>query len=253
MKEFIYGRNAVYETLRAGRRQVFRLELAEGAQEKGRLSETIEMARRRKIPIERVPRARLEKLKANHQGLALEVSAYPYADLADIFELADKRQEPPFVLLLDALNDPQNFGTLLRTAEAVGVHGVVIPLARTVEMTPAVVNASSGASEHLLVTQENLHQAIDELKKAGAWVVGLEGGDAATPAERVRLDGALGLVVGSEGEGMRALVAKSCDVLMKLPMRGQVESLNAAVAGSVALYMAYMARNKPAGEKKKNG
>ena len=253
MKEFIYGRNAVYETLRAGRRQVFRLELAEGAQEKGRLSETIEMARRRKIPIERVPSARLEKLKANHQGLALEVSAYPYADLADIFELADKRQEPPFVLLLDALNDPQNFGTLLRTAEAVGVHGVVIPLARTVEMTPAVVNASSGASEHLLVTQENLHQAIDELKKAGAWVVGLEGGDAATPAERVRLDGALGLVVGSEGEGMRALVAKSCDVLMKLPMRGQVESLNAAVAGSVALYMAYMARNKPAGEKKKNG
>jgi 23S rRNA (guanosine2251-2'-O)-methyltransferase len=133
------------------------------------------------------------------------------------------------------------------------VHGVVIPLARTVEMTPAVVNASSGASEHLLVVQENLHQAIDELKKAGAWVVGLEGGDAATPAERVRLDGALGLVVGSEGEGMRALVAKSCDVLMKLPMRGQIESLNAAVAGSVALYMAYMARSKPAGEKKKNG
>jgi len=253
MKEIIYGRNAVYETLRAGRRDVFRLQLAEGAQEKGRLSETIEMARKRKIPLERVPRARLEKLKANHQGLALEVSGYPYADLSDIFELADKRQEPLFVLLLDALNDPQNFGTLLRTAEAVGVHGVVIPLARTVEMTPAVVNASSGASEHLLVVQENLHQAIDELKKAGAWVVGLEGGDAATPAERVRLDGALGLVVGSEGEGMRALVAKSCDVLMKLPMRGQIESLNAAVAGSVALYMAYMARSKPAGEKKKNG
>jgi 23S rRNA (guanosine2251-2'-O)-methyltransferase len=253
MKEIIYGRNAVYETLRAGRRDVFRLQLAEGAQEKGRLSETIEMARKRKIPLERVPRARLEKLKANHQGLALEVSGYPYADLSDIFELADKRQEPLFVLLLDALNDPQNFGTLLRTAEAVGVHGVVIPLARTVEMTPAVVNASSGASEHLLVVQENLHQAIDELKKAGAWVVGLEGGDAATPAERVRLDGALGLVVGSEGEGMRALVAKSCDVLMKLPMRGQIESLNAAVAGSIALYMAYMARNKPTGEKKKNG
>ena len=244
MKELIYGRNAVYETLRARRRQVFGLQVAEGVQEKGRLNETLEMARLRKIPIERVPRARLEKLKANHQGLALEVSAYPYADLTEVFELAEKRQEPLFVLLLDALNDPQNFGTLLRTAEAVGVQGVVIPLARTVEMTPAVVNVSSGASEHLLVTQANLHQAIDELKKAGAWVVGLEGGEKSTAAERVRLDGALGLVVGSEGEGMRPLVAKSCDVLMKLPMRGQIESLNAAVAGSVALYLAYMARNR---------
>jgi 23S rRNA (guanosine2251-2'-O)-methyltransferase len=95
-----------------------------------------------------------------------------------------------------------------------------------------------------LVTQDNLHQAIDELKKAGAWIVGLEGGEKATGAERVRLDGALGLVVGSEGEGMRPLVVKSCDILMKLPMRGQIESLNAAVAGSVALYLAYMARNK---------
>jgi 23S rRNA (guanosine2251-2'-O)-methyltransferase len=244
MKELIYGRNAVYETLRANRRQVFGLQVAEGAQEKGRLSETIEMARQRKIPVERVPRARLEKLKANHQGLALEVSAYPYADLTDIFELAEKRKGPLFVLLLDTLNDPQNFGTLLRTAEAVGVHGIVIPLARTVEMTPAVVNASSGASEHLLVTQENLHQAIDELKKAGAWIVGLEGGGKSTDAKQVRLDGALGLVVGSEGEGMRPLVAKSCDILMKLPMRGQIESLNAAVAGSVALYLAFMARNK---------
>jgi 23S rRNA (guanosine2251-2'-O)-methyltransferase len=242
MKELIYGRNAVYETLRAGRRQVFRLQVADGVQEKGRLSETLELAKKRKIPVERVPRARLEKLKVNHQGLALEASTYAYADLTDIFELAEQRQEPLFVLLLDTLNDPQNFGTLLRTAEAVGVHGVVIPLARTVEMTPAVVNASSGASEHLLVTQANLHQAIEELKRAGAWVVGLEGSQGATGAQQVRMDGALGLVVGSEGEGMRPLVAKSCDILMKLPMRGQIESLNAAVAGSVALYLAYMAR-----------
>jgi 23S rRNA (guanosine2251-2'-O)-methyltransferase len=242
MKEIIYGRNAVYETLRARRRQVFRVQVAEGAQEKGRLTDILEMARLAKIPVERVPRARLEKLKANHQGVALEAAAYPYADLTELFELAEKRHEPLFVLLLDALNDPQNFGALLRTAEAVGVHGVVIPLARTVEMTPAVVNASSGASEHLLVAQANLHQAIEELKRANAWIVGLEGGDGATGAQKVRLDGPLGLVVGSEGEGMRPLVKKSCDVLMQLPMRGQIESLNAAVAGSVALYMAYMAR-----------
>ena len=244
MKETLYSRNAVYETLRAKRRQVFSLEIAEGVQEKGRLSEIIKFAKERKIPVKRVPRGRLERLKANHQGVALEVSGYPYADLTDIFELAEKRAEPLFVLLLDSLNDPQNFGTLLRTAEVVGVHGVVIPLARTVGVTPAVVNASSGASEHLLIAQANLHQSIAALKEAGAWIIGLEGGGQAQGPDEVRLDGAIGLVVGSEGEGMRPLTAKSCDILMKLPMQGKIESLNAAVAGSVALYLAYLARSK---------
>jgi len=244
MKETLYSRNAVYETLRAKRRQPFSLELAEGVQEKGRVSEILQLAKERKIPVKRVPRGRLERLKANHQGVALEVSGYPYADLTDIFELAEKRAEPLFVLLLDSLNDPQNFGTLLRTAEVVGVHGVVIPLARTVGVTPAVVNASSGASEHLLVAQSNLSQAISALKDSGAWIIGLEGSEQAQDLSEVRLDGAIGLVVGSEGEGMRLLTAKSCDILMKLPMKGQVESLNAAVAGSVALYLAYLARQK---------
>ncbi len=244
MKEFIYSRNAVYETLRARRRQVFSLLLADGLQPTDKLTQVTKLAAERKCKIEKVPRTRLDKIHQNHQGVVLEASGYPYADLTDIFDQAETRQEPLFVLLLDTLNDPQNFGTLLRTAEAVGVHGVVIPLARTVEVTPAVVNASSGASEHLLVAQANLHQAIAALKEAGAWIIGLEGGEKATEAEKVRLDGALGLVVGSEGEGMRPLTAKSCDILMKLPMRGQIESLNAAVAGSVALYLASMARAK---------
>jgi 23S rRNA (guanosine2251-2'-O)-methyltransferase len=244
MKETLYSRNAVYETLRAHRRDFFGLEVAEGAQEKGRLSDILRIAKERDIPIKRVPHGRLDRVHANHQGVALETSGYPYADLTDIFELAEERREPLFVLLLDTLNDPQNFGTLLRTAEVVGVHGVVIPLARTVGVTPAVVNASSGASEHLLVAQANLRQAIDALKQAGAWVIGLEGGEQAQSPDEVRLDGAIGLVVGSEGEGMRPLTVKSCDILMKLPMKGQIESLNAAVAGSVALYLAYLARSK---------
>jgi len=244
MKETLYSRNAVYETLRAKRRQPFSLEIAEGVKEKGRLSDILGVAKERKIPVKRVPRGRLDRLKANHQGVALEASGYPYADPVDIFELAEERNEPLFVLLLDTLNDPQNFGTLLRTAEVVGVHGVVIPLARTVGVTPAVVNASSGASEHLLVAQANLHQAIDALKEAGAWIIGLEGEEDAQAPDEVRLDGAIGLVVGSEGEGMRPLTAKSCDILMKLPMKGKIESLNAAVAGSVALYLTYLARTK---------
>ena len=245
MKETLYSRNAVYETLRAKRRQFFSLEVTEGVKEKGRLNEILQLAEESKIPIKRVPRGRLERLKANHQGVALEASGYPYADLTDIFELAEERGEPLFVLLLDTLNDPQNFGTLLRTAELVGVHGVVIPLARTVGVTPAVVNASSGASEHLLVAQANLHQAITALKESGAWVIGLDqNGETVGAIGQSSLDGAIGLVVGSEGEGMRPLTVKSCDILIKLPMRGQVESLNAAVAGSVALYLAYLARNK---------
>jgi len=244
MKEFIYSRNAVYETLRARRRQVYRLEIAESAQEKGRLAEIMSMAEERKIPILRAPRAGLDKIHPAHQGVVLEASGYPYAELTDIFELAERRQEPLFVLLLDALNDPQNFGSLLRTAEAVGIHGVIIPFRQTVTVTPAVVNASSGASEHLLITQANLHQAIQSLKEAGAWIVGMESGEQAQGPERIRLDGALGLVVGSEGEGMRPLVHQSCDFLMKLPMQGKVESLNAAVAGSVALYLAYLRRLK---------
>jgi len=244
MKEFIYGRNPVYEALRAKRRQAFQLLVAEGAKEKGRLAEIIQMARHQKVKVLSAPRKRLEKIAFNNQGVALEVNGYPYQSIHDILDRATEREEPPFVLLLDTLQDPQNFGTLLRTAEAVGVHGVVIPLARTAQVTAAAVNASSGASEHLLIAQANLAQAISNLKDAGAWIIGLEGSDQAQNPGEIELDGAVGIVVGSEGKGMRPLIRKSCDLLMKLPMQGQIESLNAAVAGSIALYLTYLARNK---------
>lgn len=243
MKEYIYSRNAVYETLRAARRQVFRIQVAEGAQEKGRLAEIGRLAKERRIPLERVPRARLDKIHPAHQGVVAEVSPYPYVDLLDILEHARRRGEPPFVLLLDSLNDPQNFGTLIRTAEAVGVDGIVVPLAHTVEVTPAAVNASSGASEHLLIARSNLAQAIEALRQENVWVVGLDQ-DGETVGEKTKrhLAGAVAVVVGSEGEGIRHLTRAKCDIVLKLPMRGQVESLNAAVAGSVALYLAYLAR-----------
>lgn len=244
MKEFMYSRNAVYETLRAKRREIFKIQIAEGVQEKGRLADLLKMAKVRRIPVEKVQRRRLDKIHQNHQGVVAEVSGYSYSDVVDILELANQRQEPPFVLLLDSLNDPQNFGTLLRTAEAVGVHGVIIPLAHTVEVTPAVVNASSGASEHLLIGRANLAQAIETFKDAEVWIVGLDqAADAIEPGSR-HLKGALGLVVGSEGEGIRQLVRSKCNIVLKLPMRGKIESLNAAVAGSVALYLAYLARQE---------
>ncbi|MEW6029416.1 MAG: 23S rRNA (guanosine(2251)-2'-O)-methyltransferase RlmB [Chloroflexota bacterium] len=243
MKEFLYGRNAIYETLRAGRREAFQLLLAEGVQEKGRIEQISKLAQAQKAKVVRVPRSRLDKLNANHQGIALEADSYPYVDVMDILESARQKNVPPFVLVLDSLQDPQNFGTLLRTAEAVGVHGIVIPLARTVEVTPAVVNASSGASEHLLIAQSNLSQAIEALKAAEVWVVGLDQAGVQVEAGSRHLRGALGLVVGSEGEGLHELTRRKCDILLKLPMRGEIESLNAAVAGSVALYLAYLARS----------
>ncbi|HAX70295.1 MAG TPA: 23S rRNA (guanosine(2251)-2'-O)-methyltransferase RlmB, partial [Anaerolineae bacterium] len=132
MKEFIYSRNAVYEAIVAKRRQIFSIEIAEGAQEKGKLAEIVKLAGQRKIKVNRVPRGRLDKIHQNHQGVIAEVSGYPYADVTDILEHA--KDESPFVLLLDSLQDPQNFGTLIRTAEAVGVHGIIIPLARSVEV-----------------------------------------------------------------------------------------------------------------------
>lgn len=245
MREFIPSRNAVYETLRAKRRQFFQLEVAEGAQEKGRLAEILQMAGERKIPVVKAPRARMDKIHPGHQGVLLEASGYPYVNLQDILDLAERKQEAPFILMLDSLNDPQNFGSLLRTAEAVGVHGVILPLARSVGVTPAVVNASSGASEHLLIAQVNLSQAIDTFRLADIWTVGLdEAGEAFEKAHEKHLQGRLALVVGSEGEGIRPLVRSKCDFLLRLPMEGRIESLNAAVAGSVALYMAYMARRK---------
>jgi len=242
LKEWITGRNPVFEVLRAKRRQVFRLWVAQGVQVKGRLEEILRLAAARKLQVEQAPRSQIDALGENPQGVALETSGYPYPPLDDILALARSRAEPLFILLLDLIQNPQNLGTLLRTAEAVGVHGAVLPLARAAGVTPAVVSASAGATEHMLVAQANLAQAIAEIKQAGAWVVGLEGGPGAQPPERVRLDGPLALVVGNEGEGMRPLVRQSCDLLLRLPMRGQVDSLNAAVAGSVALYLAVQAR-----------
>ena len=242
LREWITGRNPVYEVLRARRRHIFRMWIAKGTEEKGRLAEVIQLARARKCPVEWVARGQLDRLDESHQGVGLETSAYSYSNLADILDLAHNRQEPTFVLILDVIQNPQNLGTLLRTGEALGVHGVLLPFRRAAGVTPAVVHASSGASEHLLIAQMNLAQAIDALKEAGVWVIGLEGSEEATPIEKARLDGPVALVVGSEGEGMRLLVRKSCDLLVRLNMVGQVESLNAAVAGSIALYLAKQAR-----------
>jgi 23S rRNA (guanosine2251-2'-O)-methyltransferase len=247
LKEWIVGRNPVYELLQAKRRDVFRLLVAAGVEEKGRIREILSLAAARKIAVERVPRERLSTMGENPQGVALEVSAYPYVDLNAILERAAFRGEAPFILILDIIQNPQNLGTLLRSAEAAGMHGVIIPLRRAADVTPAVVSASAGASEHMLIAQENLARAIELLKKRDVWVVGLEGSEEAKEIGQVPLNGPLALVVGNEGEGMRLLIRESCDFLLKLPMHGRIESLNAAVAGSIVIYQAVLARKQQNG------
>lgn len=242
MREWITGRNPVYEVLRARRRQPFQLKLAQGIQEKGRIEEIKRLCNQRKVPVETVQRSHLDTYGEGHQGIALETNGYPYSSLEDILVLANQKKEAAWILILDLIQDPQNLGTLLRTAEIVGVHGILLPLRQAATVTPAVVNASSGASEHLLIAQENLAQAIAHLKEKDLWIVGLDGAVTSQLPNEIRLDGPLALVVGNEGQGMRALVRDSCDFLLRLPMRGQIESLNAAVAGSIALYLAWQAR-----------
>jgi 23S rRNA (guanosine2251-2'-O)-methyltransferase len=216
--------------------------VAKGVDERGTLSDILEVAYRDGIAVDRVPRSSLDQESHYHQGLAAIVDPYPYVSLTDILDQASRLDEPPLVLLLDLLQDPQNFGSLLRTAEAVGVHGVIIPKRRGVGVTEGVVRASSGACEHLLIACDNIVEAIKQFKAAQVWLVGLESDPQAQRLEEVDLSGSLGLVVGSEGKGMRRLVRESCDFLVQLPMRGRVESLNAAVAGSIALYAIWKTR-----------
>jgi len=240
--EMVFGRNPVYEILRAGRRRVHKLMVAEGSIERGTLARVVAHANAEGVPVERVHRRSLDCETDHHQGVAAVVGLYPYATVVDIFERAQARGEPLLVLILDMLQNPQNLGTLLRTAEAVGVHGVVIPKRRSVGVTRAVVSASAGASEHLLIAPDNLARTIEKIKESGAWVAGLENLPEALTLEEVDLSGGMGLVVGNEGRGMRRLVRQSCDYLIRLPMRGRVGSLNASVAGSIALYAIWSAR-----------
>lgn len=245
MPDVLYGRNAVREALRAGRRSFEQLLVSSGAQEAGTLGEVVRLGEKIGVPIERIDRHELDRRlrDANHQGVALACGEYPYVDLEDCLALAEERGEQALLLMLDHLQDPQNVGTLLRTAEVVGAHGVIMPGRRAAEVTPAVVNASSGATEHLrIAVVGNLAQSIAEVQKAGVWVVGVEDDERAQPYDRTDLDMPLALVVGAEGSGLARLTRERCDFLIRLPMRGQIASLNAAVAGSIVLYHAWRVR-----------
>lgn len=255
MSELIYGRRAVLETLRAARRRIYRLWFEGDSStrrnsnnSKGILAQIRNSAEVAGISIRTVkdgPFERLASQNANAQSVALEVGEYPYVDIDQCLQLAQNRQQSPFLLILDHLQDPQNLGTLIRSADAMGIHGLVIPDRRSARITPAVTNASAGAVEHLLIAQvTNLNRLIDTLKSANIWVGGLDNDESSPFLGEIPLTGALAIVVGNENTGLSRLTREKCDFLIRLPMYGQIESLNAAVAGSIVLYTAQQARQR---------
>jgi 23S rRNA (guanosine2251-2'-O)-methyltransferase len=239
MRETLFGRHAVLESLRAGRRSPHRLMLSEGTLQMPIVDDITALAREQRVRIVSVSRSDLAGIVGHeqHQGLALETSEYPYVDTREMLSLAVERGEPLLLLLLDLIQDVRNLGSLIRTAEAVGVHGIVIQKRRAAGITPATVNSSSGAAEHLLIAQvTNLPQEMAHLKEGGAWMVGLEDVQGAQSHTQSDLTVPLGLVVGSESDGLRRLVRERCDWMIRMPMRGSINSLNASIAGSIALY-----------------
>lgn len=232
--EWIYGRNPVQEAIRAGR-ELNKVLIAKGTKLPPPLMAALRDSR---VPFQEVTRERLDSLcgTANHQGIAVQMAAAQYVDWEEILERARAQKEAPLIILLDELEDPHNLGAILRTAEGAGVHGVIIPKRRNVGLTGTVAKAAVGAVEYVPVARvPNLVQVIRELKEQGIWVAGLDGTADKTIWEQ-DLTGPLALVVGGEGKGLSRLVRETCDYLIKIPMSGRLNSLNASVATAVCVY-----------------
>lgn len=248
MIEYLYGRNPIYESLRASRRKFKKLYILDSVKkEKGQIAEILNLAYSKNIPINPCHEYKLKTFTAHakHQGIVLETTEYPYLDLDQIISNFGNRETKAFILILDLLQDPQNVGSLLRTAEAVGVDGIVIQKTNAVGIIPSVVSASSGAVEHLAVSHvPNISQAIKKLQDNGLWIYGLDSCEEASEFSSFHYSGPIAVVVGSEGEGLRRLVKENCDEIFRLPMVGKVASLNASVAASVFLYKVFETRLK---------
>ena len=241
--EYIIGRNPVIEALRSGR-DINKIWIAEGAA-KGQVQIVLALAKENKIILQHAPKKKLDQLvEGNHQGVIAQVAAFQSAELEGLFKVAEKRNEDPFFLILDEIEDPHNLGSIMRTADATGAHGIIIPKRRAVGLTASVAKASTGAIEYIPVARvTNLSRTIDELKERGLWIAGT---DAKGKTDYRNLDGTMpiGLVIGSEGKGMSRIIGEKCECLITLPMVGKVTSLNASVAASLLMYEVYRKRHE---------
>ncbi len=240
-ENLLSGRNPIREAIKSGR-DIEKLLVAKGDLS-GSAREIVAMAREARIPVQEVERVRLDEITRNHQGMLAFASAYKYAAVEDMLREAREKGEDPFLILLDGITDPHNLGAIVRTAECVGAHGVIVPERRSVGLTPAAVKASAGAVEHVKVARVgNLTRTLQDLQKAGLWITA-----ATTDGEdfqKADLSGPVALVIGSEGEGISRLVQEHCDRVVSLPLKGQIGSLNASVAAGVLMYAVLQKRNK---------
>lgn len=240
-EDLVAGRNAVIEVLK-GNRSVNRLLVANGSAE-GSMRELIAVAKEKGINIQFYDRSKLDAMAPGirHQGVLAQVPPVQYAELEDILQIARDRNEPPFIVLLDELEDPHNLGAILRTADAAGVHGVLIPKHRSCPLSATVAKTSAGAVEHVPVARiGNMVQTIKKLKKEGLWVAAADMDG--TDYYDTDLTGSLLLVIGSEGQGVGRLIKEQCDFVVRIPMVGKINSLNASVAGSILMYEAMKQR-----------
>jgi len=231
----IEGRNPVLEALKSGR-EIDKLFVQKGIGQ-GSIRQIIAIAREKNILIKEVDRAKLDGLSQtkNHQGVIASAAMYKYYEVDEILQLARDKGEDPFIVILDEITDNNNLGSILRTADAAGVHGIIIPKRRSVGLTPAVAKISAGAIEYVPVAKvTNLNQTIKELKDEGLWIVGADmGGETYYNTD---MTGPIALVIGSEGEGLGRLVKENCDFLVSIPMKGKISSLNAAVSAAIIMY-----------------
>ena len=235
----IVGRNPVMEALKSGR-EIDKILIAKGT-EGGSLIKIIGKAKDKGIPIQYVERQKLNEMSEDHahQGIIATVAAYEYSDVEDILDRAKEKGADPFILILDEIMDPHNLGSIMRTADAVGVDGIIIPKRRSVGLTATVAKSSAGAIEYVPVAKvSNIAQTIERIKEKGIWVAGADM-SGANDHYNTDLKGPLALVIGNEGEGISRLIKEKCDFLVKLPMVGQVSSLNASVAAAVLMYEAF--------------
>ena len=238
-ENLLAGRNPIREALKAGR-DIEKLLVLKG-ELSGSAREIVQLAREAHIVVQEVEKIRLDELAHNHQGLVAFASAYQYSTVEAMLEEATAKNEEPFLILLDGVTDPHNLGAIIRSAECVGAHGVIVPERRSVGLTPAAVKASAGAVEHMKVARVvNLSRTIEELKQRNIWTYALDmdGVD----YEKVNFKGGVALVVGSEGEGVSRLVVEHCDQKVSLPMAGHIDSLNASVAAGVMMYRVLSSR-----------
>ncbi len=240
-EDIVYGRNAVLELLKSDKdiNKIF----VEKGEKHGSINEIIARAKENKVIVVEAEKSKLDLMAENNQGVVAVVPPFNYVEVEDILEYAEKKEEDPFIIILDGIEDPHNLGSIIRTAETAGVHGIIIPKRRTATVNSTVVKVSAGATTYMKIARvTNLNDTIQKLKDKGLWIIGTDG-SAKTYYYNQDFKGPIAIIVGSEGFGMSKLVKENSDILVKIPMKGEITSLNASVSAGIVIYEAVKQRN----------